>query len=45
VLVASGGVEHDDQLNDWIRRAEEFVVTLPGAFRNDRKITSGFEEN
>jgi hypothetical protein len=29
VLVAAEGVEHDGQLNDWIRRAEEFVVTLP----------------
>jgi TfoX/Sxy family transcriptional regulator of competence genes len=29
VLVAPEGVEHDDQLNDWIRRAEEFVATLP----------------
>jgi TfoX/Sxy family transcriptional regulator of competence genes len=30
VMVAPEGVEHDEQLNDWIRRAEEFVVTLPG---------------
>ena len=29
VLVAPEGVEDDGQLNDWIRRAEEFVVTLP----------------
>jgi len=29
VLVAPEGVEHDDRLNDWIRRAEEFVVALP----------------
>jgi TfoX/Sxy family transcriptional regulator of competence genes len=27
-LVAPEGIEHDGQLNDWIRRAEEFVVTL-----------------
>jgi TfoX/Sxy family transcriptional regulator of competence genes len=30
VLVAPEGMEHDDQLTEWIRRAEEFVVTLPG---------------
>jgi hypothetical protein len=30
VLVAPEGMEHDDQLNEWIRRAEEFVMTLPG---------------
>jgi TfoX/Sxy family transcriptional regulator of competence genes len=30
VLVAAEGMEHDDQLTEWIRRAEEFVVTLPG---------------
>jgi len=29
VLVAPEGVEHDDQLTEWIRRAEEFVATLP----------------
>jgi hypothetical protein len=29
VLVAAESIEHDDQLNDWIRRAEEFVATLP----------------
>jgi hypothetical protein len=29
VLVASEGVEDDDQLADWIGRATEFVGTLP----------------
>jgi hypothetical protein len=29
VLVAPVGIGHDDQLNDWLRRAEEFVATLP----------------
>ncbi len=29
IMVKPEGIEHDDQLNDWIRRAEEFVVTLP----------------
>jgi TfoX/Sxy family transcriptional regulator of competence genes len=29
VLVAPEGVEHDEQLGEWIRRAEEFVATLP----------------
>src|SRR5262245_16571870 len=29
VLVEPEGIEGDDQLRDWIRRAEEFVVTLP----------------
>jgi hypothetical protein len=29
VLVGPGGVEDDDQLGDWIRRAAEFVGTLP----------------
>jgi len=30
VLVAPEDIANDDQLNVWIRRAEEFVVTLPG---------------
>ena len=29
VAVEPEGVEDDDQLTDWIRRAEEFVRTLP----------------
>ena len=29
VMVEPEGVEEDDQLKDWIRRAEEFVGTLP----------------
>ena len=29
VMVEPEGVEGDDQLKDWIRRAEEFVGTLP----------------
>ena len=29
VLVQPEGVDDDDQLKDWIRRAEEFVGTLP----------------
>jgi TfoX/Sxy family transcriptional regulator of competence genes len=29
VLVEPGGVEGDDQLADWIRRAVKFVGTLP----------------
>jgi TfoX/Sxy family transcriptional regulator of competence genes len=29
VLVESEGVEDDDQLNEWIERAMEFVKTLP----------------
>jgi hypothetical protein len=29
VLVEPEGVDGDDQLRDWIRRAEAFVVTLP----------------
>lgn len=28
-MVAPEGVERDDQLADWIARAEEFVATLP----------------
>ncbi len=28
-MVGVSGVEDDDQLRDWIRRAEEFVGTLP----------------
>ena len=30
VLVEPKGVEGDDQLNDWIERAMQFVTTLPG---------------
>ena len=30
VMVESEGVEDDDPLTDWIRRAEAFVGTLPG---------------
>jgi hypothetical protein len=30
VMVEQEGIEHDDSLNEWIRRAEGFVVTLPG---------------
>ena len=29
VMVEPEGVDDDDQLKDWIRRAEEFVGTLP----------------
>jgi len=29
VLVAPEGVEHDDQLQDWIQRAVKFVKKLP----------------
>ena len=29
VLVEPEGIDGDDQLRDWIRRAEAFVVTLP----------------
>ncbi len=29
VLVEPGGVEDDDQLKDWLRRAVKFVRTLP----------------
>jgi len=30
IMVEPEGVENDNQLIEWIRRAEEFVVTLPG---------------
>jgi TfoX/Sxy family transcriptional regulator of competence genes len=29
VLVAPEGIEHDDQVNDWIERALKFVKKLP----------------
>ncbi|OWK45528.1 TfoX/Sxy family protein [Fimbriiglobus ruber] len=29
VMVEPEGVDNDDQLKDWIRRAEEFIGTLP----------------
>jgi len=29
VVVASAGLEEDDQLNDWIDRATQFSATLP----------------
>jgi hypothetical protein len=29
VMVEPDGIEHDDQVGDWIRRAMEFVGTLP----------------
>ena len=29
-VVGPGGVEEDGQLSDWVRRALEFVGTLPG---------------
>ena len=35
VLVEPEGVEDDDQLNDWIRRAEEFVGTLPAKLKDE----------
>ena len=34
VLVEPEGVEEDDPLAEWIRRAEEFVGTLPGKSKN-----------
>ena len=34
VAVEPEGVEDDDQLRDWIRRAEAFVGTLPAKHKN-----------
>jgi hypothetical protein len=35
VAVEPEGVEDDDQLRDWIRRAEEFVGTLPAKHKDE----------
>jgi hypothetical protein len=35
VIVKPGGIEGDDQLSGWIRRAVKFVGKLPGKWQGE----------